>query len=131
VSIAGIVTNLVVAFLFSLPFQILHATGTDISFNSFSGNPGLLFCYMMATVNVLLAAFNILPIPPLDGSKAIGILVPRRFERTYQEYLRVAPVILIGIFVASIAFHVNVLGPIIDPIRALFGFLTFLPTSLH
>ncbi len=131
VSIAGIVTNIFIAFLFLLPLQILHTTGTDIALTSFQDNPGLLFCQMVAMVNVLLAAFNILPIPPLDGSKAIGILIPRRFEATYQQYLRVGPVVLIGIFLLSLAAGINLLGPIIDPLRALFSFIAFFPTSLR
>lgn len=129
VSIAGIVTNLVTAFIFTLPLQILHNTGGDISSVATSGNVGLLFCATVSSVNILLAAFNLLPFPPLDGSKALGILVPRRYDRQYEEYLRLGPVVLIGILVASFVFHLNILGPLIDVLSAAFGFLTFLPTS--
>lgn len=131
VSIAGIVTNLFTAFIFTLPIQILAAVGSDITPSALSENPGLLFARVMVEVNILLAAFNLIPIPPLDGSKAIGIFIPRRFEPVYQEYLRVGPVLLIGIFLLALTLKLNVLGFIIDPIKAVFSFITFLPTSLR
>lgn len=90
VSIAGIVTNILTAFVFSLPFQLILLTGGDITAVNTDNNLGLLFCKVMFEVNILLAAFNLLPIPPLDGSKAIGILVPRRFEMAISGTSRLA-----------------------------------------
>lgn len=120
VSIAGIVTNLIVAFLAALPFIIIRVFGGDMDTSSLF----LQFFAMLFYVNCLLAAFNILPIPPLDGSKAIGILVPRKLEPAYQRYLEVGPVLLIGIFMLSIVFHINLLAPILDPLIALFQYIT-------
>ena len=120
VSMAGIITNLVVAFLFALPFRVIQLLGGDIA----AANSLVLeFAQTMIAVNVLLAAFNILPIPPLDGSKAIGILVPRSLEPAYYRYLQVGPVILIAILGLAFILHVNLLGPILDPIRSLFLYI--------
>lgn len=120
VSIAGIIANLIVAFIFAIPYRLVQMTGGDLTAVS-----GVWFDFanMVTLVNVLLAAFNLLPIPPLDGSKALGIIIPRRFEHAYQEYLRVGPVALISIFLLAIVFHVNLLGWIIDPIRAVFLYI--------
>lgn len=120
VSMAGIATNLIVALIFAIPFRLFQAFGGDVTAVN---APWFDFANMVTYVNCLLAAFNLLPIPPLDGSKAIGILVPRRFEHTYQEYLRVGPILLIGIFLAAIVFKINLLGNIIDPITHLFQYL--------
>lgn len=120
VSMAGIVTNLIVAFIFAIPFRLFYGFGGDVTAVN---APWFDFANMMTTVNCLLAAFNLLPIPPLDGSKALGILVPRRFEPAYQEFLRVGPVLLIGIFLVYIIFKINLLGNIIDPITRLFEYL--------
>lgn len=120
VSMAGIVTNLAVAFLFALPFRVIQLLGGDIaSINSVV----LDFAQMMILVNVLLAAFNIIPIPPLDGSKAIGILVPRSLEPAYQRYLQVGPAILIGIFGLYFITGINWFSPILDPLIAVFSYL--------
>ena len=133
VSIAGIVTNLIIAFIFFIPFQIIIMAGGDISIGSIlaGDNIWLLFCLTVASANLLLAAFNLIPIPPLDGSKAIGILVPRSLQPAYEEYLRVGPALLIALFGASFIFGTNYFGYIIDPIMSLFAFLAFIPTSLQ
>lgn len=120
VSIAGIITNLVLAFIAALPVIIIRWTGAEVDLH----NAIFLFLGMLAFVNCLLAAFNILPIPPLDGSKAIGIIIPRSLWPTYQRYLQVGPVLLIGIFMLGIVFHVYLLAPILDPLTALFQYLT-------
>ncbi|MEX1113555.1 MAG: site-2 protease family protein [Patescibacteria group bacterium] len=119
VSIAGIVTNLLIAFIFAIPLRLLDFTGADITVMN---ETWLRFTTIVADINILLAAFNLLPIPPLDGSKAIGIFVPRRFQPMYQEYLRVGPVLLIGIFLFAIAFNSRILGVILDPILAVFSY---------
>ncbi len=119
VSIAGIVTNLIVAFIFAIPFRLLDLTGGDLTA---ANEVWLRFATIVTDINILLAAFNLLPIPPLDGSKAIGIFVPRRLQPAYQEYLRVGPVLLVGIFLFAIAFNSRILGVILDPILAVFSY---------
>lgn len=119
VSIAGIVTNLVVAFIFALPLRIIDLTGGDVTAVN---QTWLQFTTIVTDINILLAAFNLLPIPPLDGSKAIGILVPRRFQHAYQEYLRVGPVILIAVFLTAIVFDSRILGTILDPVIGVFSY---------
>ena len=131
VSVAGIVTNLILAAIFSIPLQLVHASGGDIGDALAGNNYWLQFCVFMRDVNILLAAFNLLPIPPLDGSKAIGILVPRSAWPAYQRYLEIGPALLIGIFLLAVAFKINLIGPVLDPIMAAFRFLVFLPTSLN
>lgn len=133
VSIAGIVVNLIVALIFSIPLQIANATGGAVTTAALldSGNYALLFCDVVRQINILLAAFNLLPIPPLDGSKAIGILVPRRLEPAYQRYLQVGPIILIGILMAAFLLQVNLLQPVLYPLTLLFDWLTYIPTSLQ
>lgn len=120
VSMAGIITNLVVAFLFALPFRIIQLMGGDIAGVD---NVVLEFASMMIAVNVLLAAFNVLPFPPLDGSKAIGILVPRSLWPAYQRYLEIGPAILLGIFGLYFIAGINLFSPVLDPVRALFSYI--------
>lgn len=120
VSIAGIVTNLAVAAIFAIPFRIIQMTGGDIAG---AGSVWLDFARMVIYVNVLLAAFNVIPIPPLDGSKAIGILVPRSLWPVYQRYLQVGPALLIGIFLIAVVLKVNLIGPVLDPLIAFFQYV--------
>lgn len=74
VSIAGVVTNLITAILFSL-FYVLALNFADLSttFGIFL----VKFCEYMCMISFVLAVFNILPIPPLDGFSLLSAFVRR------------------------------------------------------
>lgn len=64
------------------------------------------------SMNLLLAAFNLLPFPPLDGSAALPLLLSRRMSARYQEIMWSSPIIgLLGILVAWRLFD-HVFDPI-------------------
>ena len=46
-------------------------------------------------INIMLAAFNLLPIPPLDGSKIIYTFLPRNLRFTFYKYESYGSIILI------------------------------------
>ncbi|GJM22144.1 MAG: peptidase M50 [Planctomycetota bacterium] len=65
--------------------------------------------YLLGTVfsmNLLLALFNLLPLPPLDGSAAVVLLLPENKKRAFQNFLWANPQIgLFGLFVGWKVFH--------------------------
>ena len=64
------------------------------------------------SMNLLLAAFNLLPFPPLDGSGALPLLLSRRMSARYQEIMWSTPIIgLLGILIAWRLFD-HVFDPI-------------------
>jgi Zn-dependent protease len=66
----------------------------------------------LGPVNLLLAAFNLLPFPPLDGSAALPLLLSRRVSARYQEFMWSSPMIgLLGILIAWQLFD-HVFDPI-------------------
>jgi len=70
-----------------------------------------LFAYVMYIINKNLAVFNLLPVPPLDGSKILaGILPNRQYYRflDYQGYVQIALLIIVFMFP-------GVLGTIMSP----------------
>jgi Zn-dependent protease len=80
-----------------------------------NGNGGLTelvvrLCSSLIGINLALMAFNLLPIPPLDGSKVIQPFIPLRYEMTYLEYLRRGPMLLLGLLLAEFLFHIPILG---------------------
>lgn len=68
------------------------------------------FLSVLFSLNLLLAAFNMLPFPPLDGSAALPLLLSRRVTARYQEIMWSTPMIgLLGLLIAwqlfDVVFH--------------------------
>ncbi|HEX5760391.1 MAG TPA: site-2 protease family protein [Thermoanaerobaculia bacterium] len=63
------------------------------------------------TLNLVLFIFNLLPLPPLDGSAAIAILMPDELARRYQEFLHNPSFAFLGILIAWRLFD-RVFGPV-------------------
>ncbi len=69
-------------------------------------------------LNLALAAFNFIPVPPLDGSHVLSALLPREVEAFYQKIQALGPLILIVLFMTG-AFSI-VLGPLLGGLEYLF-----------
>ena len=72
VSFAGPATNVFLAFLFSLILRLVPKGG-ELAQAMVYG----------VTINLMLAIFNLIPIPPLDGSKTLSVFMPRRLRAAY------------------------------------------------
>ena len=105
VSVAGPLTNLALATLCALP---LHFTGRDIF-------GGAYFSILQSIViyNCLLFVFNLLPIPPLDGSRVIYGLLPPRQQYSWRSYEQCGPIVLLAFVFFLPYFGVNLLGPLV------------------
>ena len=64
----------------------------------------------MLVMNIGLGLFNLLPIPPLDGSHVLENILPPSASIKYRRIRRYAPFILIGILLADNYLHLNILG---------------------
>ncbi len=109
VSFAGPLANLITAVVASLGVWAVRTyptIGGSFSITLFD------FFKITLIINVILAVFNLVPIPPLDGSKVLVGLLPRRLA---LEYAKIEPFgfILILAFLASGIFWL-VLGPIVS-----------------
>lgn len=70
-----------------------------------------LFLPMFVLINLYLMFFNLLPIPPLDGSSVIGFFLPRKYLPQYYRIQRYAmPVFLLVVLVVPYVLHVNPVG---------------------
>lgn len=97
VSISGILTNFLLAFLFLIVF--------DFVILKVDANPYfILFVKSMVQYNVLLGVFNLIPLPPLDGSKIIMTFLPDKVTYKLLSVERYTNMILIAlIFTGSIS----------------------------
>lgn len=87
VAIAGPATNLLIAAAFAMLLKLPVLTPPD-SFNFHL----FFFCAM---VNIILVAFNLLPVPPLDGSRVVTWLLPRELAYKWDSLSRYGWVILV------------------------------------
>lgn len=89
VALAGPVTNLLLAAAAALLFHLLSFTSTQ-AVTAFL----LLFLQVTVTINLYLAIFNLLPIPPLDGSKVFALLLPEEVSQAYLSLGNIGIIIL-------------------------------------
>ena len=111
VSLAGPFVNIVLSAIGLLlcDLSVSHQFGQLVVSNDTLFNVGL----ALGLANVLLAAFNLLPIPPLDGSAVIERFVPSKHLGTYYQWrARALPLVLGFVILSEYVFHFgsNALG---------------------
>jgi Zn-dependent protease len=104
VSLAGVSTNLLLAVACTILLGIIARIS-----GSTGGALGLMFQYGIV-INVILAVFNILPIPPLDGSWVLYYLLPGNLAESYRRLFPYGFIILIVLLMTG------VLGRMIRPL---------------
>ncbi|HEY3581239.1 MAG TPA: site-2 protease family protein [Pyrinomonadaceae bacterium] len=80
VSIAGILANLILAIIGFVIIKVLVMKGLWWSMGQGFGEAIKLFLYFLLTMNISLAVFNLLPFPPLDGSKVLETFLPESMQ---------------------------------------------------
>ena len=112
VSIAGILANLLIAVIAFAIFKFLLMSGVIDAMSDSTQEPVILFLDNLLIMNISLAVFNLLPFPPLDGSKVLETFLPASmqpvlaFLEQYGYWLLI-PLIYMGVFTA-------IIRPIID-----------------
>lgn len=124
ISIAGPISNLVTAGVFSIILRLLLPVHASLGAAFY-----ILVALLQAIVvlNVVLGVFNLVPIHPLDGFKIVGGILPEEYARQWYElepYGIIFLLFLIFPFFSGVAPISNIIGPIIN-----FFLNIFLPGS--
>ncbi len=104
VSAAGIIANMLLAFLAFLLDRWLAPSPAGVL---------AALLYYLAQINIILAAFNLIPLPPLDGSKILLGLAPPNIQ---NKLLRIEPY---GFFIIIGLLYFGALNPVISFFRAM------------
>ena len=99
VSAAGITANIICAFIALTILQLLVGNLPEMLAQ---------ILYLFARINIILAAFNLIPIPPLDGSKILKGFAPASVGRVLDQ---IEP---FGIFIVIGLLYLGVLNPVIN-----------------
>ncbi len=126
VALAGPLSNFALAFLLGLVFRLdLLPVVTSTVFISGVAEVVGFAAFLVIFFNLILGIFNLIPLPPLDGSKVLGGLLPPSLYEPYLRFERYGWIPLIGLIgvnlALSYAFGINLLGRILLP-PALFMF---------
>ena len=92
---AGPIANIVLAVVVTTAFAVLARVAPDV----LDANNGVRELLVTAIfLNVNLAIFNLIPIPPLDGSRIVDGFMPLRFRAPWERLMAFSPFLLIAVF---------------------------------
>lgn len=110
VAVAGPISNLVLAIAAAIPFRYLIASGLHAPFLEST-------LYLFIEINLLLAVFNLIPIPPLDGSKVLyAFLDPRTSWQVKAFMNQYGLLILLGAMFLPIFGGNTLIGIVFDDV---------------
>ncbi|MBE6644722.1 MAG: site-2 protease family protein [Ruminococcaceae bacterium] len=91
-ALAGPLSNMLFAFISAFVYLLLLSVFSDIKFNSeFSyllAQNTVLFVYIFHIINIGIGIFNLIPIPPLDGSRILNVVLPPKYYFGIMRYER-------------------------------------------
>ncbi len=112
VSIAGPISNLVLAMLAAVPFRLgwlrLYGGASGINLQS--------ILMQFISINLALMLFNLIPFPPLDGSRVLAWLLPREWAIKLEQLEQFGgPGLMLGLYLLS---RLGILGLVMNPLMS-------------
>jgi Zn-dependent protease len=105
VSSAGVAANLACAILSGIAFQLLRHISIPVAFI-----PLMEMLLYSVIINLVLMVFNLIPIPPLDGSHILAMILPENLRASYQQIGR------FGMIIIFVLLSTKVIGKIIHSV---------------
>lgn len=116
VALAGIFTNIVLAIVLAIPIRIALLNGQTVDSSQL-----LTFLNLIVDINLVLAAFNLIPIYPLDGSHLVEYFLEAEAKINFQA---VGPYLLFGLILIGRFTGINILFIFMEPILRILSFIT-------
>lgn len=117
VSLAGPAANVLLALITA----IVYALSAKLNMNSFEWSSIVISTYKY---NLMFAVFNLIPLPPLDGSQIVSSLLPGRQAEMFERIAPYSPFILMGLVYMGVIR--TIVNPGMDFLNQLIGFLVSL-----
>jgi len=136
VSLAGPLSNLLLALVFSFPMVIIAYRSGNITVQDiYNGSLGIYgsdfsvrsvifnICRFFYTINIGLAVFNIIPIPPLDGSKILTAVLPAKQYYSLMRYEQYIGIAFLALMLLKPGFLSMIIWPFQKAVEGIFMIL--------
>lgn len=114
VSIAGPLMNFLLAIIFTIAFYAVQVFAPAFALGSQVGIIIMTMIQYAVIVNIGLGVFNLIPLPPLDGSKILIAFLPYNGKRWFEEHTQLFYIIFLIIWITPISSMI--ISPIIGAI---------------
>ncbi|MBD3344279.1 MAG: site-2 protease family protein [Chitinivibrionales bacterium] len=126
ISAAGPVSNIILACVAGYLYRLFFMNQS--LFGLSAGDVGIFFSFLIQ-INLGISFFNLLPVPPLDGSKILLGLLPSSKVPTYHRYMRKVPMIFLLLIIIEWYFNIPtislILYPLYNPYRSFWLYIIF------
>ncbi|MFA5188585.1 MAG: site-2 protease family protein [Patescibacteria group bacterium] len=122
VSAAGPFANLIMAIIFSVVFKLIAPSNLNpvAVLSGASGNLLLIFLSFLIIYSLILMVFNLIPIPPLDGSKIFFAFLPPKYDYIQAYLEKNGPLILLILIIADNFLGIGIISAFFNLIINLF-----------
>jgi len=111
VSVAGPATNIMIAFISILLYiliQVIFPPSSSSTFNQKIMTPLVMMIQYSISFNIFIAAFNLFPVPPLDGGRIATSLLPTKYAYHFSKLEPYGILIVLGLWFTGIAHYIIV-----------------------
>lgn len=123
IALAGPISNILLAVVFGTALRVLPLA--EMQASGPMGSAGVYMVAMSVQLNLLLAAFNMIPIFPLDGSRVLTGLLPAVQAEQYRAFDSYGPMLILGLVLVGSISGVSIIGFIVSPfVRTVGSFVT-------
>jgi Zn-dependent protease len=130
VALAGPATNFALAFVIALIGMVIHLAGVKTTGATSTGiSEPFMLLILAAFINIFLGVFNLIPVPPLDGSHILEYYLPSDLQASYE---RIAPfgfiIVFAFVYLLGGAF-LHLMRPVFVLLAKIMG-LPYLPINI-
>ena len=130
VALAGPVTNFVLAFAIALIGMVVHLSGVKTTAATSTGISELFMLFFLAAfINVFVGVFNLIPVPPLDGSHVLEYFLPPSAQASYERIAPFGFIIAFAIIYLMGGLFLHILRPVFVLLSRIMG-LPYLPINI-